>query len=89
MVFFYLCIYNQVWILGQANEAVAQGRESPSFESFTLSFGIVFLKSLLINLESHLTSSEASHRFFKIKQNCAQKCQNQSLNNVIVQTKNN
>jgi len=38
------------------------------FESFTLNFCIVLLKSLLISLEPHFISSEASRMFVKIKQ---------------------
>jgi len=40
----------------------------PPIESFTLSFCIVLLNSLLITLEPCLISFEASHTFVKTKQ---------------------
>jgi len=39
------------------------------FESFALSFCIVLFKADEPLIEPHLISSEASHMFFKIKQN--------------------
>jgi len=72
----YTCSIQRL-ISGEANEAVASGsplskvpRGSP-FESFELSFRMVVLKSLLITLQPHLISSEASHMFVT---NYAQMC---------------
>jgi len=70
--------YPEVWILGEAYEAVASGhpftKMCPTFESFTLSSCIVLLKSLRTTLKPRLNKLWSRSYVFQNKANVMCKC---------------